>query len=279
MNSVVPSAEYAIPYEFFPVEAPYRVKNDLIKHDPAKHGPILMFDAQQAYYRDEKRKAIAAGLAQSFSLCDANAAVKEIVKVLNSFGPAQLDPSIAAPNELALALQDDWVVMSDKAELLHVCFPSGWRPREKLGQTMAQIHAPVAQGDRLIAASDQLTRAMLSKGPFVRYVWTLSPTNALSRHPDLYLQKSPESPPVSNILAPTLNDIWFRFERQITVPLPESRRALFLIRVFVMPLREVLASPQKAALLKDSLISMPLDVVAYKGIAALRDAVLSISPL
>jgi hypothetical protein len=267
MNSIVPTILNESTYEFFPVEAPYRVKNDLIKHDPAKHGPILLFDAHQAAYREEKQSAINAGRAQSFSLCDEAAAVTEIVKVLNSFGPAQIDASITSPNQLALALQDDWVVMSSKAELLHVCFPSGWRPHEKLGQTMAQIHAPVAQGERLIAASDQLSRAMLSKGPFVRYVWTLSPTNALSRHPDLPLQKSVEK------------DIWFRFERQVTVPLPESGRALFLIRVFVQPLSRIFESPQKAALLKASLISMPPDVIAYKGIAALRNTVLSINPL
>ena len=62
--------------------------------------------------------------------------------------------------------------------------------------------------------------------------------------------------------------------RQVTMPLPEWRSALFLIRVFVAPLASVAADDSRRARIVESLRSMSDDVVKYKGLAAAREAVL-----
>ena len=174
-------------------------------------------------------------------------------------------------------MQEDWVVMHNpggsggsvppggsQAEWLHVCFPSGWAPSDKVGRPLGEIHRPVADGDGLRAASECLTRDMHSKGPFVRHVWTLSASAALARDPDA----APIAPP------DTIDAVQFRCERQVTVPLDVPGRAIFLIRVYVAPLVQIAADASRRATLRAALSSMSDAVVRYKAIGPLRELVL-----
>ena len=199
---------------------------------------------------------------------------------------------------LALSLQEDFALMhqSDRgftAEALHVCFPSGWSPQIKFMQDLGQIHGPVADGDRLRASTKPLAGAMVSKGPFVRYVWTLCGSDHLSEHPVLKAQRadkyqSPEyksleprrerpeseSEPEDNQL--NLPTVFFRCERQITIPLAAYARSLFLIRVFVKPLENVLHSQERAALMSAAIESMSPASKQYKSIEHLVNPALTI---
>jgi hypothetical protein len=67
--------------------------------------------------------------------------------------------------------------------------------------------------------------------------------------------------------------LYFRLERQSTMPLGEGY-GLFLIRVQVRPLDEVLARPGRLELLQASLRSMSDAMVHYKNLEALRDRLL-----
>ncbi len=148
------------------------------------------------------------------------------------------------------------------AELMHVCFPTGWDPAEKFRQSLGVIHQPVADGERLMKATQNLTVAMVNKGPFVRYVWTLSPTPQLSLHPLVKPHQSYER-------AATIDQVYFRCERQITIPIAQLNRACFLIRVFVAPVTIVANSQERRYILRDALNSMSAASVAYKGIGNL----------
>jgi hypothetical protein len=122
----------------------------------------------------------------------------------------------------------------------------------------------VADGDALRVASETLSRAMSTKGPFVRHVWTLAGSAALARDPD-----------EGSLVPPSSFDaIQFRCERQVTAPLAELGRSLFLIRVYVAPLVRVAADPVRRATLVSALESMSDAVARYKGIGALREQVL-----
>ena len=150
-----------------------------------------------------------------------------------------------------------------RASLLHVAFPSHWRPERRAGASLLELHGPVADGERLRAASVALTRAMRRKGPFRRHVWSLNPTPSLDRHPDA---DGVAGAPAGRVV--TLEGTWFRVEVQTTVPLPDAGMALFLIRVRVAPLREVLAAQEgRAARLAASIRSMSDAVRRYKGLA------------
>ncbi|MFN7644059.1 MAG: heme-dependent oxidative N-demethylase subunit alpha family protein [Burkholderiales bacterium] len=171
---------------------------------------------------------------------------------------------------LGLALQEDlaWVEAdapgeAARAMLLHVCWPSGWDPAVKVGMDFATLHAPVADADLLRASARPLSRALLSQGPFVRFVWTLAPDGAPSRHP--------ADEPAAPEAAP-----WFRCERQVSMPVAGAPDwpgglALFLIRLHVAPLDTVADTAARRAVLREALASMSAATLAYKGLAGRVD--------
>ena len=182
-------------------------------------------------------------------------------------------PAERVAHAIGLGMQDDWVLMQRdldaagsstvRARWLHVCFPSGWLPADKVGCDLASIHAPVADGAPLRAASAGLARAMTDKGPFVRHVWTLAASGALAQPPCQACRP-----------AEALDAIWFRVERQLTVPLGQGW-SLFLIRVHVAPLARLAGDAARRAALVGALASMSEPVVRYKRIGPLREQVLA----
>ncbi len=180
-----------------------------------------------------------------------------------------MPPATRALGALALSVQDDLVLMREEAGTLvadafAVALPSGWDPAGKLGRTLAAIHAPVADSEALRAASAAMGRAMVARGPFVRYVWTLADTGALARWPGEVAARGEPDP----------RRLWFRCERQVTLPLAAVGRAAFLIRVFVAPLADVAHDAHRRARLAQALRSMTPAMLAYKGLEEARRAVL-----
>ncbi|MEX2542217.1 MAG: heme-dependent oxidative N-demethylase subunit alpha family protein [Trueperaceae bacterium] len=179
---------------------------------------------------------------------------------------------------IALAVQEDYVIVAgppgeDRAELLHVCLPSHWNPGDRRGASFAELHAPVPHNSRLLAGSRNLVAAMLAKGPFERSVWSLTDTADLDQNPVRrgVDDARPEADP--------LDRLWFRSERQTTRALtkgttPEGGRALFTIRIYVAPLRQVL-DPGRAALLAAAIRSMDEELLRYKALVDRRDSLLA----
>ncbi len=176
---------------------------------------------------------------------------------------------------LALAVQEDLVVVHSKgsvgrAERMVVCFPSGWDPANRIGQSFEQLHGPVPLSGRLIDAAPGLVAAMVGRGPFVRFVWGIGPTPDLGHNPTLdpaaVAGLDPDADPAS---------WWFRAERQTTMPLPDLSRALFTIRVYVAPLAEALdAAPGRRDRLAKALASMDPALLAYKRLDRAGDRLL-----
>jgi hypothetical protein len=172
---------------------------------------------------------------------------------------------------LALSVQEDLVLMAgppgeDLASLLHVCFPSHWNPAERRGASFARLHAPVPHNQRLLASSGNIVSAMLSKGPFERFVWSLT------SNPDL--DQNPARPHAEGrTSADELESLWFRSERQTTRAL--RGHGLFTIRVYVTPLTEALDTPQRARLLAQAIRSMDEELLRYKGLEGRRGPLLA----
>jgi len=186
-------------------------------------------------------------------------------------------PATRVADALALSLPDDLAWMRDdgaagRASLLHVAFPSRWAPETRAGASLAELHGPVADGAALRAASAALMRAIVRKGPFRRWVWSVAETPALDLHPKRC------TGPVDAPASPSEGVVaqgWFRLERQTTVPFPAAGLALFAIRVQVAPLAQVLTErPGRAALLAASIRSMSSKTRTYKGLAG-ADALLA----
>jgi hypothetical protein len=59
-------------------------------------------------------------------------------------------------------------------------------------------------------------------------------------------------------------ELYFRVERQTTLPVADLRRAWFLIRVYVAPLAAVAHTAERRRRLASSLATMPPETLAYK---------------
>jgi hypothetical protein len=174
-------------------------------------------------------------------------------------------PTVVRYAALRDAIQDDFAVLHrgpndvGDAIALYVCFPSGWRPERLKGADFASIHGPVPEFAKKVAAAQSMVRAMVERGPYVRFVWTVSADDYLDHHPD-HGHRVPFSSSTTNA--------WLRIERQVTVPFPEVGGSLFLIRTLLRPFSSLTATER--ATLAEALRVMPDDIAAYKGLLAGR---------
>ena len=179
---------------------------------------------------------------------------------------------------LALSCQEDIVIMRGVAETAHaealsVSFPSGWDPREKLKENFHRIHEPIADNTKLLKASGNTMKALLTKGPFIRFSWGLTINPGLDNHPS-----SPKPSAAQAWLenpSELVKHSYLRMERQTTFPMPDLERGLFSIRVYVTPLLERLErDPSLRARLARFVASVKPEVLEYKGMAQITPGIL-----
>jgi hypothetical protein len=160
---------------------------------------------------------------------------------------------------ISAAVQEDFVVQKrdpdgdDRAIAVYV--PSGWRPEQILGWSFHRIHLPVPDFTDEQAPARSLVTAMTSRGPYVRFVWTICADDVLDHHPD-------DGPQTR--LGPDSDEGWLRIERQVTVPFPEQQASLFLIRTYLRPFSEL--DPEERADLAAALECLPESTARYKGL-------------
>lgn len=273
---ITPAAEMP-----WPVIHPFRMRPGLARLAPATGAPsppVFARDALAEAYADHKR----AVLSRHHRLTHIGEADPAVLQAIASAYAAQtgvvLDPDARALTE---GMQEDFVVLHDepgdgfRARFLSVCFPSNWNPAEKLGLDFTAIHAPVADNALLQAGARGIVDMAFRQAPMLRHVWLLTPNGDLPQHPETRRTRwedalaAADAPGASGRL---IDRVFFRVERQTTLPLPELRRGVFFIRVMVAPLVDVLAAaPGRASDLAQALTSMSEAVVAYRGMAAVRE--------
>ncbi|WP_428261319.1 heme-dependent oxidative N-demethylase subunit alpha family protein [Haliangium sp.] len=147
----------------------------------------------------------------------------------------------------------------DRVIMAHVCFPSDWRSDEVLGWDFQRIHRPVPGFAEHAAAAASMVAAMIERGPYVRFVWSLCADDNLDHHPDLGLHLDwDEAEEFGGPIG------WVRVERQVTVPFPDHDAAAFLIRTYLYPFSSL--SRDERALVADAVERMPAEVARYKGL-------------
>jgi hypothetical protein len=158
---------------------------------------------------------------------------------------------------LSNKVQEDFAVVTedDKVVATYVSFPSNWSPESILGLSFSEVHRTVPDFPRGERESLALVNAMVRKGPYVRFVWTISPDNNLDHHPEFGVFGSWDF----------CDEGYLRVERQITVPFPLEGGALFLVRTYLTPFSH-LNSSESDTLVK-ALVSLPEEVSFYKGIS------------
>lgn len=156
-------------------------------------------------------------------------------------------------------VQEDFAVLArasgaGQAIAVYVCFPSGWRPEQIAGRSFREIHAPVPGFAERDAPAESMVRAMVGRGPYVRFVWTICADDELDHHPE------------QGRRAPWREDgpVWLRVERQVTVPFPEVDASLFLIRTYLYEFASLSANERTT--LAAALRAMPPELRRYKGL-------------
>jgi dimethylamine monooxygenase subunit A len=197
-------------------------------------------------------------------------------------GPAEIGACVhALPAQqrlaalLALAFAEDLAVIDARSgciEWLAVCLPSRWAPEEKVGHHFTEVHAPVADNQLLLAASEHIMRLVTGPQRWERFVWTLVATGQLDQHP---LRHARAAWPLQGSATALAAAAFFRTERQTFIPQPDRQQAVFTIHVETTPLAEVVAAPGAARQLHDALASMSAAVLAYRGLTEARAPLLS----
>tara|TARA_B100001113_G_scaffold11172_1_gene8740 strand:- start:251 stop:970 length:720 start_codon:yes stop_codon:yes gene_type:complete len=156
--------------------------------------------------------------------------------------------------ETTTRLEEDFAIMyKGKMEMVSVCFPSGWAPKEKLGKHLSVIHEPIADSEQLIRASEKLSDYM-TKQSIKRWVWTITTSKNLSEYPDF---KKPE--------VSIFENLYFRVETQTTAPI-DNLTSIFFIKVDVLPLAEVWDIR-----ILESINSMTEEVLNYKSLTQIKE--------
>jgi len=176
---------------------------------------------------------------------------------------------------LALAFAEDFAVIDGATACipwLAVCLPSHWAPEDKIGRHFAQVHAPVADNQVLLAASEHLARLVTGTDRWERFVWTITRHTGLSQHPE----RCDAAPWSADASADALAArAFFRTERQTFIPLADRAQALFTIHVEMQPLAAVVSVPAHAQQLHDAIASMSPAVLTYRGLNDARDRLLA----
>jgi len=264
------------------VDAPFRVAPGLHRLQDGD-GALFVRDGRADVYRLAKQRRLASGRAMA-GVADERVLQHIAMRYESQYKSQCENPTVdrtpIEPVTLALQMQEDFVILHDHAngsgftaEFFSVCFPSNWRPIDKLGKDFLSIHAPVADNTMLLKARQGIESIAFRQQSMVRHVWLLSPTPDLAQDPEergvnwhTVLQETGKE---SEAL---LSQVYFRVERQSTLPLPEINRAVFFIRIMVCPLVQVLqVDPSRAQALSRTLASMSEAFLHYRGMQLLKD--------
>ena len=243
----------------FIVEVPYSTAPRMVRHQ----GALTHLPARTSYLEAKRVElaSLGADLCAQIPHATLTPLLQHAAQVLHVPKPEQ----IQSIEDLALCLEEDVALMQDGVlSAICFCFPSSWVPAERIGMPLGQIHAHVADGQKLVAASPKIAHVMgdLEQGSFRRYVWTITNSPQLSQHPS---HKNPNIPI-------TIEDLYYRVETQTTLPLPSTtgRSSLFLVKVEVCPLSHLWSNLEQRQILYDSIFSMSEAVLEYKNLQTIK---------
>ena len=216
----------------------------------------------------EERRHWLATEPEQYAACEPGgfAALAEAITCARS-----LNAEISASSLLALGAQwePDFLLLRPNAagefRLVAgcVCFPSHWALREKIGHSLAAIHAPVPTLNATLGAKiDAFLANLRADTVWERWNWGIAPSAERNDHPSRNLPRL--------TAAARIGACWFRAEHQAFRLLPETRSILFAIRIELIPLTALVANAGLAARLAESLRSMPEPIATYKGLATAR---------
>jgi len=136
-------------------------------------------------------------------------------------------------------------------EAASLCFPSHWRLVDKMGRSVAAIHAPVPHyADELAARVDTFFDRLRPERPVVRRNLSIHSHDELFR-PEPHESPSSFAPGVSG-----LDQVWLRSERQTLMRLARTDAVLFTIKTQQCPAAVLTQRPTVARALATKLAAL-----------------------
>ena len=234
----------------FPVKAPYTVSADIVKYN----GDAFNRHPDPSYLLQKKRELDAMGNDLAATADDAIPLVQMMGKYCGLNNATDI-------RTIALACEEDLAILH-KGKLVSICFcfPSGFVPAQKLGESFFGLHLPVADGDNLRASSEKVAAIISRDGAlFRRHVWTVTSLPGLSQHPGY-----------QRPVAAGIDDLYFRTETQTTVGIAGDC-CLFFVKVDMHPLALVWEDQSKRNLLLESINSMTASTLEYKNLHHIKE--------
>lgn len=231
------------------IKTPYTVTADISKHngDVFNRNPDINYLSQKRIELDK--------LGDSLGYSIDGVLAEELSKFCG------LNPTNDI-KDIALQLEEDVAILHKGiVRGMLFCFPSGFIPRTKVGLTFSQLHEPVADNDKLQRASDKVVQLISQSGVcYRRYVWTLTSSPKLSRHP-IYLMDEPS--------VVSKDQLYFRMETQTTIGHTDNESTFFFVKVDVKPFMD-LDNDMREQLIS-SINSMSEDTLIYKNLKGIKE--------
>ncbi len=213
-----------------------------------------------------RRREVLVG-SQRPDVLDAAAALRAMVaRWLARHAPGSVDVAGAERDPLAaarLAVADDLCLLVPGADSWVlaagcVCFPSYWRPVDRIGEPLDAVHARVPGYPGALAARVERFLDKLRPGRGVwRRNWSVHDV------PDLHLP----GPAVVDRPTPVPAGRWLRSERQTLVRLDDADAVVFTIRTQQVPLAALAGRPDRCRDLAAALAGWSSAQQDYKGAA------------
>ncbi len=142
-----------------------------------------------------------------------------------------------------------------------LCAPNRWLLAEKLGQSLAAIHAPVPGYEAVLGSRvDRFFAALKPERPVRRFNWGIGHDEARFQPQALPLSVAVTSESAGERL-------WLRVERQTLRRLAATGAVVFTIGTTISRLDGVVVSPDTARALASALRDMSPEMQSYKQIA------------
>jgi hypothetical protein len=154
-------------------------------------------------------------------------AAAELAALVDAGGPTLRDA--------ALAMFEDVCILERGPDGLHIftagalAYPTDWHLHEKIGHSLAAIHAPVPGfAARLAAGVDHVFDTLTPARMLTRANWNLVETDTLR-----YLPALPAAARFGHVTAANAGEtLWLRCERQVLRRLPDTGAAVFTIGIY-----------------------------------------------
>lgn len=177
---------------------------------------------------------------------------------------------------LACQIQEDLALVrveerENRLCAIHLCQPNHWDPRDKIGRNFIDVHAPVPGMAKINARAEQLLKACLEQGPFVRFAWGIATDTRLNHHPEPPPGIAPQQW-CGRSFGRHTPAAWLRVERQCLWGLSSSSSVAFTIRTYHYPIEQM--SAEQLRLLYKAVLGMDEEIMAYKGLSDSRPELL-----